>query len=401
MDDKVFIPLSIESTSVKRQNYFTSGSKGLILVLSIVPAFIWIPYLTSLTKGSIMGMILGTLSYLIVFSFVLRFTIFEEGRFRQIFYSLNENKVSSYKYFWGIDRIDDNGIIHYSYEGKDSIRKAFVIKLIRGNIVGKGSSYARDFRETMRKIKSFILGKGVIVEEIQLSSNKGTPENIKHMYRNVKKIKNQKAKELAQDHVNNIAFMARHSKQLETVYLVIIFEDALKFKFMESMSQTIVSIAKSSGFFKIAKQIEKYEVENFIEDYLAIRGIKSFEFPSEIKPFDNYCTVESLYDSDGNEEWFDKELIYKQIKEYKGTKFGKLVEEEQNIENEISEEMKKEEAKQSKKAKKVHNKLSKGRMDRINAYFDEDEDEDEDEDSKEDDNEIEEEKEQEIEQEKE
>lgn len=374
MDDKVFIPLSIESTSVKRQSYFTSGSKGLILVCSIIPAFIWIPYLTAMTKGSILGMIVGILSYLIVFSIVLRFAVFEEGRLRQIFYSLNENKVSSYKYFWGIDRIDDNGIIHYSYEGKDRIRKAFVIKLIRGNIVGKGSSYSRDFKETMRKMKSFILEKGVIVEEIQLSSNKGTPENIKHMYRNVKKIKNQKARELAQDHVNNIAFMARHSKQLETMYLVVIYEDALKFKFMESMSQTLISIAKSSGFFKIAKQIEKHEVENFIEDYLAIRGIKSFEFPSEIKPFENYCTIGAIYDKDGNEEWFDKELIYKQIKEFKGTKFGKLVEEEQNIENEINEEMEKEEVKQSKKAKKVHKKLSKGRMERINAYFDDGDD---------------------------
>lgn len=377
MEDKVFIPLSIESTSVKRQNYFTSGSKGLVLVLSIVPAFIWIPYLTSLTKGSIWGMIAGTLSYLIVFSFVLRFAIFEEPRFRQIFYSLNENKVSSYKYFWGIDRIDDSGIIHYSYEGKNTIRKAFVIKLIRGNIVGKGPSYSVNFRETMRRLKSFALSKEVTIEEIQLPSNKGTPENIKNMYRNVKKIKNAKAKELAQDHVNNIAFMARHSQQLETVYLVIIFEDALKFKFMESISKQLVSIAKNSGHFKIAKQIEKHEVENFIEDYLAIRGIKSFEFPSNIKPFKDYCTVEKLYDKEGNEEWFDKETIYEQIINYKGAKFGKLVEEEQTIESEIEEELARAD-KKAKKADKVHKKLSKGRADRLNTYFDEDDDEEED-----------------------
>ena len=160
MGKKLFMPLSIEQQSTSRKNYFFTTKKGIMLLFIILPSILWVPRMASLTPGSIKGLLIGLFTYVIFFTLFIRFVIFEEATWKKIFNERERYKLSSHKYFWGIDRIDNTGLIHYRYSVVGGVKNAVIVKLIQGYDVGRGENYHDRFRYSVRVFMHELLREG-------------------------------------------------------------------------------------------------------------------------------------------------------------------------------------------------------------------------------------------------
>ena len=303
--DRIQIPLSLETTSTSRSSYFFSYKKGIWMALAILPSVIWVPFVASATPGRPTGLLIGLVTYLIAFIYFLRFVIFEELVFRKIFRDLEKNKLSNHKYFWGIDRIDSNGIIHYKYSGGGKLRKGVVIKLIRATKIGRDESYEYEYRDTFRRMLKEILRKGMSVDIYDTLDDKNVPYNIVQMNHKLKKLEDELTRKIATEHVKNLALIAKNNKRLEVNYLTIFFDDPLQFKEIDKLAGDIARIAENSKFFKIVKILSKEEVERYIAHRLEINAFPAEEGYVDVEDFSIYGEVYRVFDEDGNEDWIE------------------------------------------------------------------------------------------------
>ena len=311
-NNKVFIPLSIEQTAPGKQHYFFSAQKGVMMALALIPGIITIPLFASLTPGSIRGMILGFIVYGIAYLLFLRFFIFEEITWKRIFLNLHKNKMSDHNYFWGIDRVSDNGIIHYKYSGESSLKKAVVVKLIRGSRIGRGENYEEEYKEVIRRILHTVLyeGGGYSVNIYSIVDDSSIPESMKKMYAKASNIESDVAREIAMEHINNLALQAKYRKKIETVYLLLSTEDFRLYKKILDVAFNITNIAKNSRIFKIAEVLNKREVEDFITQYLCVNMLTQVTDVNneEVKDFREYGDIIRVFDENGEEEWVELDL---------------------------------------------------------------------------------------------
>ena len=304
-EDKVFIPLSVENTNAQRTGYFMSTKKGILMALGILPSVIWVPLVANATPGSTSGVFVGVVTYGFFFIMFLRFIIFEEITWRRIFKNLFENKISTSAYFWGIDRIEESGIIHYSYAGRNTLRKGGVIQLIAGSKVGKGLDYDEKYREALRRITREALKEDLKLEIREMLDNKNLPNNIKSMYLKVRNIKDSLAREIALEHINNLAAITKNRKRLEITYLILYFDSPRKFKRIIDISNNIIKVAESTGIFKYTKILSKKEVELFISRTLSINTFPNMDDRFKADNFEIYGDIYRVFDEHGNEEWIE------------------------------------------------------------------------------------------------
>lgn len=310
MGDKIFIPMSVEHSNTKRSNYFFSAKKGVIMALGILPGVIWVPYVASLTEGSFVGFIVGVVSYAIFLVFLARFLIFEEPTWKRIFQRLKENKLSSFRYFWGIDRVDDDGVIHYKYSGEGNLRKGVVLKFIRGSRIGRGKDYEARYKEVHRKMLNRMLRLGLTADIYTALDDREVPYSIRRMYRQIEKIDDELARGIALEHVNNLAYQTKNKKRVEAIYWVLYFNDPWKFKNIKGITGEIKGIADSSGFFKESKVLNKVEVINFIAKYLCVSMLPDIAAVGDSNEgLGEYGDIVRVFDSDGNEEWIEGERL--------------------------------------------------------------------------------------------
>lgn len=306
--DNIFIPMSVEQSTNKKSNYFFSIKKGVLMALALLPGVVWVPYIALLTMGRITGLILGILSYAVIMLFVVRFVIFEELTWKRIFRNLEKNKLSSYKHFWGIDRIESNGVIHYKYSGESSLRKAMVLKLVRGSKIGKGRDFEERYIEINRKMLNMLLSEGLGVDIYTALDEKEVPYNVQRMYRQAQEIEDELTREIALEHINNLAYQTKSRKRLEVVYWVVYFEDPSKFKDMVNIVKRLRDIADTSRLYKISKVLRKTEVEYFLSRYLCINVIPAISERGKVEDISKYGEVVRVFDEDGNEIWVEGDL---------------------------------------------------------------------------------------------
>lgn len=303
--DNIFIPLSVEQTTSKQSGYFFSTGKGVLIAVGFIPAAMWIPYISSKTMGSFSGIILGILSYALMYIFYLRFIIFEEMTWKRIFKNLETYKISGVDYFWGIDRIEKSGIIHYKYGGHGGIRKGIIIKIIPGTLVGKAEDYEEKYKEVVRNSLSYIMREEVYIDVHMVLEDKKIPKNIQSMYSKIHNIEDEVAREIAIEHVNNLALMTKNSKRLESIYVVAYFKNPTKFKYISQIANQIIGDLKGSGYFKYCTLLNDKEVEKYIAKNLLIPVLpKNLDY-QEVNDFSLYGQIYRVFDEYGNEEWYE------------------------------------------------------------------------------------------------
>lgn len=303
--NKIFIPFNIEQTSVYRSSYIFSPKKSIMLMLMILPSIFWIPYTSSLTPGSPMGLILGVLVYVVGVIFFTRFVIFEEGTWKKVFQEREINKLSSYKYFWGIDKIDSNGMIHYKLSVVGGVKVSFVVKLIQGYSIGRGTYFEDRFKRSIQTFINDLCRYGYTIKKYTYFDKKTVPEGIQKMYEDIKLIKDDLTREIALEHVNNLALRAKTSQRILVHYFEISTTDPIQAKVSYDELTSLLNELNSQRFFKVCKILDKKEVEDFIIDYLNI-GIT----PSDVGEYDynlfrRYGEIVRLFDANGNEEWVE------------------------------------------------------------------------------------------------
>lgn len=295
----------MESTTSSKTGYFFSTGKAVIILLGFLPSIIWIPICASISVGRITGLIIGIITFLIFYFYFLRFVIFEELTWKKIFKNLRENKISNTNYFWDIDKIDRDGTINYVYTGSGGTRKAFIIKLIAESKIGKGENYTQEYRNNIRIIMRNLLRDGYEFSVYETREPRSVPDNLKNFYNNLKRIEDPFSREIALEHINNLAKITRNRKRLESLHIVVYITDVKKFRSLSSEKNKILNLCSRGKYFKDVKILKEVEPYEFISKILCINTIHKDNKQSQIEEFKKYGQIYRVFDTYGNEEWID------------------------------------------------------------------------------------------------
>lgn len=146
-DEKMFIPLNIDDVEVDETSYFLSGKKFIIAAVSIIP-YTFIFFVIDQIPN-IFVFLMFTLIYMIGYSFILRFWVFEEKKQRESMRSLKQNKLSNMSYFWELDKVGngkkDSGMLYKQTDGV-TIQRSYIVELDGGSTVGLNPNAYSEYR---------------------------------------------------------------------------------------------------------------------------------------------------------------------------------------------------------------------------------------------------------------
>ena len=342
MSKKIFIPLSIEQQSVSRKSYFFTSKKGIMTLFIILPSVLWVPYMASKTPGSVKGLVIGVLIYVVFCILFVRFIVFEEKTWKKIFNERENNKLSSYKYFWGIDRVDNSGLIHYRYSVVGGVKNAVIVKIIQGYSVGRDENYETMYKRGVQNFFHELLEEGYTYKRYIQLDKKGVPEGIKKLYESANNFKDPLLKEVSLEHINHLAYRSKMSKTVVVNYIVIYVDKAIKLRKIYNEVENLVKDLRNLGYFKACEILDKNEVENYLIDHLNISTFPSDMGKYNFDEFSKYGDIIRIFNDNGNEEWsegIDFKNIFKVKEEVKEKVTEDTVSKEEDIleDKEISE----------------------------------------------------------------
>ena len=305
--EKIFIPMSIDQNSTTRAGYFFSPFKSFIMVGGFIPGVPWVMYAYSSSGDNIWGLVIGLVTFLIAHFYLIRFVVFEERRLKRMMRTLDENKRSGVDHFWGIDEIEDDGVIRYKYSL--GLRKAVIVKVVRGSTVGVASDFKDRYkysnltftRDLLRQ--SFGYMKYTKLERVEL------PEGIKDYNARVAKIQDENVKRVLLLNLKTIANFTKEYKSVVVDYYVVSASDP---KLLSSFKPLVHDImTKAFGgevYFRGTRILDKTEVVQFLNDTLYVKGVRADGYQAvENYDFSAFGSLFRAFDDGGKEVLFDLE----------------------------------------------------------------------------------------------
>lgn len=325
---KVFIPMSIDQNSTRRSSYFMSPLKMSVAMLALIPGVILSFYAYSGSGNNYSAMVLSFLLYLFFYSFLIRYYVLEERRLKRMLKTLEANKISKSDYFWGIEEIDDKGVIHYRYN--NGLQKAIVVKISRGSLIGKPDDFFETHSQiTLKFIRNLLRNNFRIMKYSKLEPNE-MPLGIRYSLNRMRKIKDEAQRNVVKMNIDTVSKFTKEKKYVIVDYYVIYNRDIRLMKtFRKIVDDLIESTFKNEVYFRGSKILNSDEVVEFIANVLTIRSVpRKGYYDSDNINFSEFGKIHRLFDIEGNEVAIDleKELFGRERNDYIKGKTGRSLE---------------------------------------------------------------------------
>lgn len=304
-DGKIFIPMSIDQNSTVKSSYFMSPMKMAVAMIMLIPGILLGFYAYTETGNNWSAMLITVLIYLFLYSFLIRFFVLEEIKLKKMLKTLESNKISKSDYFWGIEEIDDTGVIHYRYN--NGLKKAVVVKVSRGSLIGKPEDFFdRHYEYTLKFVRSLLRNNFSYMKYSKLEPNT-MPEGIKEDIKLMALMKDEAQKTVVRMNLDAVSKFTKNNKSVIVDYYVIYNKDIRLMKTFKTIVRDILENSfQGEVYFRDSKMLDTNEITEFISDVLNIRTVsKKGYYDSDSINFDDFGEVFRLFDSQGNEVDFD------------------------------------------------------------------------------------------------
>lgn len=305
-DEKMYVPLSIDTVEARRSNYFFSNKKMLYAFIAFIPIFALLTPLIQAQAGLLPIMIVVVV-YMVIYIYFLRFIVFEERRLKRMLRELDDNRVSEVDHFWGIDKVEDrgenDGMIYYSYKGAArGITSGLVVMLERGSTVGVPVGHYREYRKTMERFFRALHLNNLYGTVVELEREPELQESLKEYTELLKGLDNEYHQRLLRLNlsINSIYTMDKEQRYIE---YVVIKQDGFNHNFRRLVETILTDVFSTNGYIQEARILNRRELEGFLKNYLQIETLDSSNIRKsvDVEPFENFALVHRLLDDKGRE----------------------------------------------------------------------------------------------------
>lgn len=307
-DDKMFVPLTIDDMEVEDTSYFFNGQKLAIAAIGLLPYFIIFFLLDYVT--SIMVFVIYTAIYLTLYSFLLRFVVFEEKRQRDEMMAMENNKVSDMSYFWSWDKLGtgkrDDGMVYIQSDGV-SLKRGYIIGVDSGSVVGVPEGHYRQYRQTQQDFLRSVSALGMDVKVYNIRKRPELSPALKRyarMLRNLQGTENEALIKLSQLNIDiNFLYSITLDQRYVTYYLLVNkrLENLRNFK---GIVQSVVDKTFGSNIaFSNAHILTKPEVDEFLTVYFDQDAVNTsgLHKMNGFKNFSEFCDLVAVIDKEGRQ----------------------------------------------------------------------------------------------------
>lgn len=305
--EKIFIPMSIDQNSTTRAGYFFSPFKSFIMIGGFIPGIPWVMYAYSSSGDNIWGLVIGLVTFLITHFYLVRFVVFEERRLKRMMRTLDENKRSGVDHFWGIDEIEDDGVIRYKYSL--GLRKAVIVKVVRGSTVGVANDFKDRYKYSNLTFTRDLLRQRFGYMKYTKLERVDLPEGIRDYNARVAKIEDENVKRVLMLNLKTIANFTKEYKSVVVDYYVVSASDPKLLSSFKPLVHDIMTKAYGGEvYFRGTKILDKSEVVQFLNDTLYVKGVRAEGYQAiENYSFGDFGSVFRAFDQAGREVLFDLE----------------------------------------------------------------------------------------------
>lgn len=307
-DDKMFVPLTIDDMEVEDTSYFFNGQKLAIAAIGLLPYFVIFFLLDYVT--SIMVFVIYTAIYLTLYSFLLRFVVFEEKRQRDEMMAMENNKVSDMSYFWSWDKLGtgkrDDGMVYIQSDGV-SLKRGYIIGVDSGSVVGVPEGHYRQYRQTQQDFLRSVSALGMDVKVYNIRKRPELSPALKRyarMLRNLQGTENEALIKLSQLNIDiNFLYSITLDQRYVTYYLLVNkrLENLRNFK---GIVQSVVDKTFGSNIaFSNAHILTKPEVDEFLTVYFDQDAVNTsgLHKMNGFKNFSEFCDLVAVIDKEGRQ----------------------------------------------------------------------------------------------------
>lgn len=299
----MYIPLSIDHADTNRSSYFLSNRKVVEMVFALIPYFFLIvPLMQGGARIAAIGIV--TLCYGFIYIYYFRFRILEENRLRNMVNELDKNKVSGVEHFWQVNRITDDGVIHYVLDSRVGKELGVVVTFDRGSTVGVPEGNFRRFRETKRDFIRELHLQGLDFTWYELPRRQETSPALIHYFNAMTEHPNEDFRKLLKLQIDINNLFVTDAEQPYVDYILIRNHNFRTLRrFRQIVQDVIESTLLMNSYIVNPRLLNKEGVEHFLEDYLTIDALDSSKVRRsvEVKPFDHFAKVTRIVRHDNVE----------------------------------------------------------------------------------------------------
>ena len=303
---KVFVPMSIEQNSSTKRGYFFSPSKaaiGMALIVPIVPLSF---YAYSSSNGNWIVFGISVLVYLLIYTLLFRFVILEERRLKKMVRNLDANKISPTSYFWGIEEIADDGIIHYRYNF--GLQKAIIVKICRGSIIGRDENFADSYADAnLRFIRGLLKNNFSYMKYSQLENTQMT-KGLQDYIKRLENIDDAAQRAVLRMNIETISeFTSKHKRVINDYYVIYNRDVRIMKSFKSVVRDLIVASYSHNPYFDGSRILDSDEIVEFISNNLNVKTVqkRGYVDNTQKEPFEKYGKVFRILDSKGQDILID------------------------------------------------------------------------------------------------
>lgn len=307
-DDRMFVPLTIDDMEVEDTSYFFNGGKLAIMAIGILPYFGVFFMLDFIIN--IWVFVIYTGIYLTLYSLLLRFVVFEEKRQRDEMKAMENNKVSDMSYFWSWDKIGtgkrDNGMAYIQSDGV-TLKRAFVIGVDSGSVVGVPDGHYRQYRQTQQEFFRSISALGMDVKVYNIRKRPELSEALKRyalMLRNLKGTENEALIKLSQLNIDINFLYSITLDQRYVTYYVVVNKRLENLRNFRGILQSVIDKTFGSNIaYSNAHILTKSEVDDFLTVYFDQDAVNTLGLHkmNGFKNFNEFCDLVSVIDNEGRQ----------------------------------------------------------------------------------------------------
>ncbi|MBE7114550.1 hypothetical protein FT641_17975 [Bacillus paranthracis] len=302
--EKMFVPLSIDNVDTERNSYFASNKKMVGVFFAILPYVGLLSIFMKLGAG-IIPIIVMTGIYLFIFSFFIRYWVFEEVRLRKMIQEKDDNVISGVSHFWGTDKVGsgerDDGLIYYQREGA-KLKRGLVVYFDRRSNVGVPEGHYEQYRKTKNEFLRELYARGM---DFQWYEVQRKPEMSKTLTRYAD-ILNDEPREamrmLAKLQLNINSMYTMDAEQRYVDYIVVTNTRFVTMKRFKKMLNDILTLTlRSNGYLGDVKICSKEEVDKFYETIYMLNSFNSSYIRKSVdmQPFNKFAKLKRLIGEDG------------------------------------------------------------------------------------------------------
>lgn len=287
-EDKMFNPLNVESTDVKRRSYWDSDKNGFILVGLIIAYIVIMMFMLKMLSAAGVSfktqLLLGigiTLFYLLVpTQLAVRKFIIQENRLREVMRTLEMNRKSGIGLFSGIDTIgykgeNSNGLIKYDRD-IFGYKRGVIVGFDKSSIIDIPEGFYTNYRETIAEFYRATHNLGMDVYKIELRRRPYISEQLRYERTLIRKVTEE---DPVRATFHGMQLQAKIAQELGMdtrymeYYMVTKKDYKIAIKMKELVDKVISETLGTNGYIVDPHILTFREIEDLVNDYYLVDGI--------------------------------------------------------------------------------------------------------------------------------